>query len=54
MSIAALGRVNDAFEKRCERKTQRIGYGLDRKGAQKLKEGQVLNRVIRRTNKGFE
>ena len=42
------------LEKRYEIKTQRIGVGKDRKGSDKLQEGQVLNRVIRRTPYGYE
>ena len=50
---ASLDWLQDALEKRYEIKTQRIGEGKHRKGVSKLQEGQVLNRVIRRTKSGF-
>ena len=37
-----------------EIKTQRIGNGKSKCGKQKSSEGQVLNRVVRRTARGFE
>ena len=52
--VASLDWMQSILEKRYEIKTQRIGEGVDHKGAKKLSEGQVLNRVIRRTRGGFE
>ena len=46
--------MQDMLEKRYEIETQRVGVGVDRKCVQKLKEGQVPNRVVRRTFQGFE
>ena len=37
-----------------EIKTQRIGAGVDGKGIEKKSEGQLLNRVVRYTESGFE
>ena len=37
-----------------EIKTQRVGQGKNIDGTDKSAEGQVLNRVVRRTDKGFE
>ena len=37
-----------------EIQTQRLGRGKDKEGKPKLEEGQVLNRVIRRTDAGWE
>ena len=42
------------LEKKYEIKSQRIGKGVDSKGVEKLKEGQVLNRVLRHTEEGYE
>ena len=41
--------MEDLLAKKYEIKTQRIGKGKERNGQQKKKEGQVLNRVVRRT-----
>ena len=46
--------LQDVLENKYEIKTQRIGVGKDKKGNEKVQEGQVLNRVIRRTPQGFE
>ena len=51
---AGLDWLQTALQKRYEIKTQRIGVGNDMEGKPKLNEGQVLNRVIRRTDQGFE
>ena len=42
------------LEKRYKIKSQRIGDGIGHKGVQKQNEGQVLNRVIRRSPEGYE
>ena len=46
--------MQSLLEKRYQIKTQRIGVGTDKNGAAKASEGQVLNRVVRRTPQGFE
>ena len=53
-SSESLDWLQDVLEARYEIKTQRVGVGKDRKGDDKLSEGQVLNRVIRRTARGYE
>ena len=55
---AGAGADLDWFEavlaKKYEIKSQRIGHGKTKDGKVKSAEGQVLNRVVRRTDKGFE
>ena len=53
-SPKSLDWLQGVLEKRYEIKSQRIGDGLDNNGVKKLSEGQVLNRVVRRTRDGFE
>ena len=54
------GKSNDldwfhkALGEKFDIKTQRLGRGKDKDGKPKLEEGQVLNRVIRRTRAGWE
>ena len=49
-----LGWLEDVPSKRYDIKIQRIGDGNQRNGKPKAIEGQVLNRVIRRTGSGWE
>ena len=53
-SPSSLDWMEDLLAKRYEIKTQRIGKGKARSGEAKKLEGQVLNRVVRRTNEGWE
>ena len=53
-SAGALDWLEGALSDEYKIKTQRIGEGKDKNGKQKATEGQVLNRVIRRTEKGWE
>ena len=53
-SSASLDWMEDLLVKKYEIKTQRIGKGKTRKGEKKKTEGQVLNRVVRRTDEGWE
>ena len=46
--------VEDILAKKYEIKTQRIGEGKARSGGNKKSEGQVLNRVVRKTKRGWE
>ena len=50
----ALDWLEDALIKRYAIKTQRISEGKSRSGEEKLREGQVLNRVVRLTEQGWE
>ena len=50
----ALDWLEDSLAKRYEMKTQNIGEGLKRDGKPKATVGQVLNRVVRRTVRGWE
>ena len=52
-SPASLDWMEDILAKKYEIKTQRIGKGKARSGVAKKQEGQVLNRVVRRTNDGW-
>lgn len=53
-SAASLDWLQGVLEKRYEIKTQRFGDHADLKGEKKLKGGQVLNMVVRRTRSGLE
>ena len=53
-SAASLDWLESLLESKYEIKTQRIGIGKTKKGIEKKSEGQVLNRVVRRTNRGWE
>jgi hypothetical protein len=53
-SPASLEWMEDLLAKKYEIKTQRIGKGKARNGVAKKQEGQVLNRVVRRTDDGWE
>ena len=46
--------MEDVLAKKYEIKTHRIGEGKKRNGEDKKKEGQVLNRVVRKTKAGRE
>ena len=46
--------MEDLLAKKYEIKTQSIGRGKERKGDHKKTEGQVLNRVVKRTDNGWE
>ena len=46
--------MQGALEKEYKIKTQRIGQGVCKNGLKKTIEGQVLNRVIRSTQRGYE
>ena len=46
--------MQQLLAKKYEIKTQRIGDGKLKDGTMKKKEGQVLNRVVRRTASGWE
>ena len=46
--------MEDLLAKKYKIKTQRIGKGKERNAQQKKKEGQVLNRVVIWTEKGWE
>ena len=46
--------MEDLLVKKYDIKTQRIGTGKTRKGDNKKNEGQVLNRVVRRSDEGWE
>ena len=46
--------LENVLSKRYDVTTQRIGDGNQRNGEPKAREGQVLNRVIRRTGSGWE
>jgi|AACY02.4.fsa_nt_gi hypothetical protein len=46
--------MEELLKKKYEVKTQRIGTGKTGSGQDKMSEGQVLNRVVRRTDTGFE
>ena len=46
--------MEDLLVKKYDIKTQRIGKGKTRKGENKKNEGQVLNRVVRRSDEGWE
>ena len=50
----ALDWMEDLLSKKYEIKTQRVGKGKLRSGEPKKTEGQVLNRVVRRTETGWE
>ena len=51
---ASLDWMQGILEKKYEIKFRRIGDGVDAKGNKKMKEGQVLNRVVRYTQDGFQ
>ena len=51
---ASLDWLEDLLVKQYDIKTQRIGKGKTRSGGEKKQEGQVLNRVVRRTDDGWE
>ena len=46
--------LQSELSKKYEIKTQRIGFGNDEKGVPKVQEGQMLNRVVRVSDKGWE
>ena len=46
--------MEDLLVKKYEIKTQRIEKGKTRKGDKKKNEAQVLNRVVRRSDEGWE
>ena len=46
--------LEDVLSKRYDIKTRRIGKGNQRNGEPEAQEGQVLNKVIRRTGRGWE
>ena len=51
---SSLDWMQQILAKKYEIKTQRIGDGKLKDGTMKVKEGQVLNRVVRRTADGWE
>ena len=51
-SSASLDWMEDLLAKKYQIKTQRIGQGKARKGVEKKQQGQVLNRVVCRTDDG--
>ena len=53
-SSASLDWMEDLLVKKYDIKTQRIGKGKTRKGENKKIEGQVLNRVVLRSDEGWE
>ena len=53
-SSSSLDWLEDVLAKKYEIKTQRVGRGKGRNGQSKKKEGQVLNRVVRSTENGWE
>ena len=53
-SPTALDWMEDLLVNKYDIKTQRIGKGKTRKGDNKTNESQVLNRVVRRSDEGWE